>query len=83
MSPAEAFATGIKIESSDQRSFKGPIRRGIMNDNTCIMINNHPTPRGRSPKTRMVIVNHKSYMHILQCKRSLFVIYKLTRYCAL
>ena len=41
MSPAEAFATGIKIESSDQCSFKGLIRRGIM-------VNNHPTSRGRS-----------------------------------
>ena len=32
----EAFATGIKIESSDQCSFKRPIRRVIMNDNACI-----------------------------------------------
>ena len=78
MSPAEAFATGIKIESSDQCSFKGPIRRGIM-------VNNHPTSRGRSPKARMVIVNHKTHYAYAQLyvyspiNWSLFVIGKLTR----
>lgn len=76
MSPAEAFATGIKIESSDQCSFKGLIRQRIM-------VNNHPTSRGRSPLLLTVNPLCICIYVYSPINWSLFVTGKLTRQFAM